>query len=45
VRKSVVVETFLYRALDRSEARALDAAAERFGRFLGVPAEVMRPGL
>lgn len=45
VKKSVVVETLLYRALDRSEARELDAAAERFGRFLEVPAEVMRPRL
>lgn len=37
-RDSVIVETTLYRTLDRAEARALDAAVERYGRFMGVPA-------
>ena len=37
-KKEVVVETSLYRPLDRVEAQGLDAAVERFGRFLGVPA-------
>lgn len=35
---SIVIETSLDRPLDRLEARALDAAVERYGRFLGVPA-------
>jgi hypothetical protein len=37
-RKAVVVETSLDRPLVRAEARALDAAVERYGRFMGVPA-------
>lgn len=41
-KNAVVVETSFYRPLDRVEAQALDAAVERYGRFLGVPAEVMR---
>ncbi|MGH2736538.1 MAG: winged helix DNA-binding domain-containing protein [Actinomycetota bacterium] len=35
--KHPVVETSFYRPLARAEARALDAAVERFGRFLGMP--------
>lgn len=42
-KSTVVVETSFYRPLDRVEAQALDAAVERYSRFLGVPAEVMRP--
>lgn len=41
-KNAVVVETSFYRPLDSVEAQALDAAVERYGRFLGVPAEVMR---
>jgi hypothetical protein len=37
-KKAVVVETSLDRPLVRGEARALDAAVERYGRFMGVPA-------
>jgi hypothetical protein len=39
-RHSVVVKTFLHRPLDRLEARALDAAVERYGRFMGFPARL-----
>jgi hypothetical protein len=35
---SVAVETSLDRPFDRVEARALETAAERYARFLGVPA-------
>ncbi len=34
---------YLYRALDGIEAQALDAAVERYGRFLGVPATLRQP--
>lgn len=44
-KNAVVVETSFYRPLDRVEARALEAAVERYSRFLGVPAEVIRPRL
>jgi hypothetical protein len=37
-KKEVVVETSLYRPLDRVEAQALASAVERYGRFLGSPA-------
>jgi hypothetical protein len=37
-RGSVLVATWLSRRFVGAEARALDAAARRFGRFLGVPA-------
>jgi hypothetical protein len=40
-KSAVVVEASFYRTLDRVEAQALEAAVERYGRFLGVPAEVM----
>lgn len=39
-RDEVIVETFLYGSLHRSEAQALRAAVQRFGRFLGVPARL-----
>lgn len=35
---SIVVETLLYRRLKRNETEALNAAVERFGRFMEVPA-------
>jgi winged helix DNA-binding protein len=35
---SVTIETILHRSLEPAEARALDAAVERYGRFLGLPA-------
>ncbi|MDQ5875189.1 MAG: winged helix DNA-binding domain-containing protein, partial [Actinomycetota bacterium] len=40
-RNSVVVETSFYKPLDRLEAQALDAAVERYGRFMGVPAALL----
>jgi hypothetical protein len=39
-RGSVAVDTSLYRPLQPDEARALDDAVARYGRFLGVPASV-----
>jgi len=39
---SVAVETSLDRPFNRVEARSLEAAAERYGRFLGVPASASR---
>jgi hypothetical protein len=39
---SVAVETSLDRPFNRVEARSLEAAAERYGRFLGVPASSSR---
>jgi DNA glycosylase AlkZ-like len=41
---SVGVETILHRSLDPSEARALDAAVDRYGRFLGLPASLRQAG-
>lgn len=35
---AVVVETAFYRRITAAEQRALDAAVDRFGRFMGVPA-------
>lgn len=43
--RSVVIDTYLYRPLDRIGAQALDAAVERYGRFLGVPATLRQPQL
>jgi Winged helix DNA-binding domain len=37
-KESVAIETILHRPLDAAVARALDAAVERYGRFLGVRA-------
>jgi len=37
-RESVLIETSLFRPFDGAETRALAAAAQRFGRFLGVTA-------
>jgi len=37
-RKAVLIETVLNRALRRVEAKALDAAVDAYGRFLGGPA-------
>jgi hypothetical protein len=39
-RGSVVIETILHRSLDPSEARALDVAVDRYGRFLDLPASL-----
>jgi hypothetical protein len=39
-REAVVVETSLWTMLSRVERRALDAAAHRYGDFLGLPAAV-----
>jgi winged helix DNA-binding protein len=41
---SVIIETSLDRSLEPLEAQALDAAVERYGRFLGVPARVSSGG-
>lgn len=41
---SVVIETSLYRRLDRVEALALEAAVGRYGRFLGPPATALVHG-
>jgi hypothetical protein len=38
---SVTIETSLGRPLEPVEAEALEAAVERYGRFLGVPAKVL----
>jgi len=38
---SVAIETILHRTLEPSEARALRAAIERYGWFLGVPASLV----
>ena len=35
--KQVVVDTVFYRALDEREARALDAAVERYAQYVGAP--------
>jgi len=35
---SVVVETIHRRPLERPEAQALEAAADRYGRYVGLPA-------
>jgi hypothetical protein len=37
-RKSIRVDTYLYRPLGRADAKALDAAAERYGCFMGLSA-------
>jgi hypothetical protein len=37
-RKEVVIETNLFAALNAGQSRALRAVAERYGRFLGMPA-------
>jgi winged helix DNA-binding protein len=37
---SVTDVTAHYRRLSREESRALDAAVDRYGRFVGVPARV-----
>ena len=39
-RESVVIETSLWKTLKRDERHALDAAAQRYGEFLGLPAVV-----
>jgi hypothetical protein len=39
-RGSVVIETSLWRNLKRGERSALDAAAQKYGEFLGLPAVV-----
>jgi hypothetical protein len=41
-RNSVMVETMLYRQLDRAEDEALDAAVERYSAFLDVPVTPLR---
>lgn len=38
---AVVVEASIYRQLKPGESRALEAAVERFGRFAGLPAELV----
>lgn len=38
---SVLIETSLWTTLKRSERHELDAAARRYGEFLGLPAEVI----
>ncbi|MGH7629908.1 MAG: winged helix DNA-binding domain-containing protein [Gemmatimonadales bacterium] len=35
--RAVVLETNLFASLDRPQSKALDAAAERYGSFLGLP--------
>lgn len=37
-RKSILIETYFYQPLGRAQAKTLDAAVERYGRFMGVPA-------
>jgi hypothetical protein len=39
-RQTVLVEATLFGPLHRNEAEALDAAVDRFGRFLGLPASL-----
>lgn len=39
-RDQVVVETHLHGTIGRVEAKALEAAVERYGRFVGLPARV-----
>ena len=39
-RDSVVIETALWTTLKRAERQALEAAARRYGEFLGLDAEV-----
>lgn len=41
-RSAVIIETILYTALDDLQTRALHAAADRYGDFLGLPATVMK---
>lgn len=38
--RAVVLETNLFASLDRAQLKALDAAAQRYGRFLGLPVRV-----
>ena len=40
-RESVVVETSLWTTLKRSERHALEAAAQRYGEFLGLPVVIV----
>jgi hypothetical protein len=37
-RKSILIETYFYQPVSRGQAKALDAALERYGRFMGLPA-------
>jgi hypothetical protein len=39
-RESVLIETSLWKSLKRDERSALDAAAQRYGEFVGLPAVV-----
>jgi hypothetical protein len=39
-KNAVTIQTNLYRPLARTEARALEAAVERYGRFMGMPAAI-----
>jgi hypothetical protein len=39
-RESVAIEPVFYRPLEPAEAAALESAAERYGRYLGLPATV-----
>jgi len=40
-RRAVAIEASLFTPLDRSEAQALEAAVERFGRFMELPATLL----
>jgi hypothetical protein len=40
-KKTVVIEASLYRPLDRTEIRALEAAVERYGSFEGAPTRLI----
>jgi hypothetical protein len=40
-KKTVVVEASLYRPLNRTETRALEAAVERYGSFEGAPTRLI----
>jgi hypothetical protein len=37
-RESILIETYFYQPLGRAQAKALAAAVDRYGRFMGVPA-------